>query len=1129
MLFTILPARHACRAVCRAEPLAMALAALLELLLPLPLAAGAETAETFTSTAAPILQAHCSDCHAGSAAEAGVDLKRLTTQPDFAGNFRTWEKVIEALAEGRMPPADAEQPSARERTELVAQLRAQLARTARRLDGDPGQVQLRRLTSAEYRYVIHDLTGLDLPLDQMLASDAVGGEGFTNVGDVQFVQDSTLERYLEAARHVAAHAVVGTDRLRFFDDPGETGRELAAIERILHIDRTHGFRTAAGEGAEPYGLHLYPDALFAAWRFRHRSQLGLAGSSLGKVAREHGLDVRFLEHIWRVVHESDASFPTSLIVEAWQALPAPSDAASGGDLGRRERNVRTRCDGIARLLRTWQGMLAAASGDEEEAAVLADDTIAVDSQHAFQADIEWPPGASEAVMHLSVTSASHRDASGTLVLWKNPRLRMRTDDMRWREPEPLAEFLTDESRAQLRLGHHPAQAALEVTDFVLGGGEDIAVRFRVPAGTTRAQLFVDVELDRDHGADGVVRCSISDGEVEGETAAETGTTSALLADPASPEMESWTAGVREFARKLPEVSHREPAPSDRDPIPFPFDNTYNQPERNRFHTRIKYQRNDAFLVEHILDDSTRRTLDLAWFDLLTAFDYYGENLQFLIDKYQCDLPARIEDVTDHQIAALPEALRPVVEDLRRTHHEARRALELAAPGHVEDALRLASHAWRRPLTDSEQSRLRTFYRGLRDEAGLDHPAALRGLLTRIFIAPAFLYRIESPAAARTPSPDTPSPDQTEIADVVPLSVVPLSDWELASRLSFFLWSSVPDATLRKLAASGQLHNPDVLQQQVRRMLADAKARRFATEFFGQWFGFYRFDTYRGIDTDRFPEFDERLKTALYKEAITFFEHIVRQDRPVEEILFADYGFLNRTLAEHYRIAAELAPPGQLQRVDDIDQFHRGGLLRLGAVLAVTSAPLRTSAVKRGDWILRRVLGTPVPPPPPDAGSIPADDVLSDGKTVRERLEAHRRETSCVNCHSRIDPLGFALEHFDPLGRWRTEYRDGRPIDAAGVLNTGHKIEGPEGLRNYLATQRAQFHRNLCTKLLGYALGRTELLSDRSLIERMQSTLQSDSVSSGRLSDLVVTLVTSPQFVHRRALSAPRAAASVGER
>ena len=402
-------------------------------------------------------------------------------------------------------------------------------------------------------------------------------------------------------------------------------------------------------------------------------------------------------------------------------------------------------------------------------------------------------------------------------------------------------------------------------------------------------------------------------------------------------------------------------------------------------------------------------------------------------------------------------------------------------------LGLAARAWRRPLTSAEQNRLRKYYRHLRSQVALDHRQSIRALLTRVLVAPEFIYRAERGASERTH---------------------PLNDWELASRLSFLLWSSLPDTELRRAAAAGELSMPAKLAAQTRRMLDDPKSRRFSAEFFGQWLGFYRFDQYRGVDAKRFPEFSPSLKKAMHREAVSFFDHIVRRNRPADEILFADYTFLNQELAVHYGVEASLPnDAAKFVKIEDAGRFHRGGLLRLGAVLTATSAPLRTSPVKRGDWVLRRVLGNPVPPPPADAGSIPADDALGDGLSVRQRLEAHRRDAACVNCHSRIDPLGFALEKFDPLGRWREVYRDGQPIETAGVLRSGERIGGDDSLHQYLATQKGAFHRALSGKLLAYALGRSSLVGDVPLLKEMTGHLR----DGGSLRGLVEKIVVSRQF------------------
>src|SRR5262245_22984335 len=253
------------------------------------LARAAERESPFAAATGGIFKQYCFDCHGSATAEAQVNLEQMTAQPAFDTGFKKWEKVAAMLDSGRMPPKDMPQPSAEQRRQLMASVRSELRRAAEENAGDPGNVVLRRLTSAEYAYAIQDLTGLDLDLDRVFVSDAAGGEGFTNVGTVQFLDDAGLERYLEAAKKVANHAIIGSGQLQFFSDPGKTGQELSAIHRIRQIYRDYGFRTAAGEGGVPFGLDRYPKAFFAAWRFQHREPLGLTGASLASVAADEGL------------------------------------------------------------------------------------------------------------------------------------------------------------------------------------------------------------------------------------------------------------------------------------------------------------------------------------------------------------------------------------------------------------------------------------------------------------------------------------------------------------------------------------------------------------------------------------------------------------------------------------------------------------------------------------------------------------------------------------------------------------------------------------------------------------------------------------------------------------------------
>ena len=1050
-----------------------------------------------------LLRQFCFDCHSGDSFEGGISLQSLSAQNSFARDFRAWRVVTQQIRNRRMPPRDAAQPSAAQRQRLSAWIQGRLQQAVTQHAGDPGRIVMRRLTSAEYDYTIRDLTGLRLDVHRSFLGDAVGGAGFTNSGGVQFLQDATLQRYLDAAREVASHAVIGSGPLAFHRDPGNTGFELSAITRIQSIYRNHGFRTAAGEGGEPFGLDRYPKAFYASWLFTHRHALERDAESYSEVAKAEGLDPPFLKYIHQLLQQRDLGFPTSEIAHAWQQLPAPPDATDAAEQQAFRTRIQARCQQLARRVRHWQNRFGSNADAKEEAPVLRADLFHVNRTQRFEMNINWPPKTAVANLVLSIESALPEERPQALVIWKTPRIQFRVADLPAQPFHPLREAVTADVAKQLRFGDHLREGNVAKDDFTTLGTAPVRFAIPIPANAGSAQLLVDAQLDVERGADCIIRCSIT----QLEETDQGKSVSALLANPGSAAFQIWKEGVLQFARLLPQVSQREPAPSDRDPIPKPIDSTYNNPQRNAFHTRIKYARDDQFLVDHMLDAATRKQLDRAWIDLRTSFGYHDAWLLMLSDMFKIPLgDRRMKDLDARWLESLPTAARGYLAPLHREYLSDRNALDLAHAGHLQDVLRFAARAWRRPLSQPEAERIRSFYDVLRTDDRVDHIGAVRALLTRILVSPAFLYRAERIGA--------------EDGDA------PLSDWELASRLSYFFWSSVPDDALRAAALRNQLQDPQVLARHARRMLADPKAKRFATEFFGQWFGFYRFDQYRGVDTTRFPEWSETVQSAMYQEAVALCSHIVRENRPPTELLFADYTFLNGPLASHYGVPLPNPVHGtssqpratQLQRVDNMRAFHRGGLLRLGAVLTVTSAPLRTSPVRRGDWVLRQVLGESVPPPPADAGSIPADDVPPDGLSVRQRLAAHRRETACVNCHARIDPFGFALEHYDSLGRWRQRYRDGKTIETSSVLRDGTPIADADGLHAYLRSRQSQFHRTLAAKLLGYALGRPETIGDTRLLAQMTSQL----ADGAGLTELAESIVKSRQFRYH-ARSAPTSA------
>ncbi len=430
----------------------------------------------------------------------------------------------------------------------------------------------------------------------------------------------------------------------------------------------------------------------------------------------------------------------------------------------------------------------------------------------------------------------------------------------------------------------------------------------------------------------------------------------------------------------------------------------------------------------------RQALDEAWADLLLSFDYHDVNLRFTAEKYGIELPTeQIASVDWKWIDSLPDEPRQFIASYKSEYESMESLMRAAEAKHLDELCLFAAKAWRRPLQESESRDLRSFYRSRRQEDQLSHREALRWTIARILVSPDFLFRIEQ-------VPAEPS-DQ------------PLTGFELASRLSFSLWSSLPDDELSSLAQQDALQDDAVLEQQVNRMLASSKARRMATEFFGQWLGFYQFDRFRGVDQERFPEFDDELRTSLYQEAIAFCEHIIRQDRPYDELIDADYVFVDPRVADHYAMAwSEESSTDHRKITLDSDQ-PRGGVLGLGAILVSTSAPLRTSPVKRGDWILRRLLGTPVPPPPADAGSIPADDILGDGKTVRQRLELHRNQAACRGCHVRIDPLGFRAGTLRLVGKMARHLSRRSPHRCQ--RNTGQWKRARRHRRSEIASSRSR--------------------------------------------------------------------------
>jgi mono/diheme cytochrome c family protein len=412
----------------------------------------------------------------------------------------------------------------------------------------------------------------------------------------------------------------------------------------------------------------------------------------------------------------------------------------------------------------------------------------------------------------------------------------------------------------------------------------------------------------------------------------------------------------------------------------------------------------------------------------------------------------------------------------------------------------ASRAYRRPASDADTAALVAVYDARRDAGDAFEPA-VRTSLTAALISPQFLFRV-----IHVPNPRDPD------------SKYPLDAYELASRLSYFLWSSMPDAPLLAAAADGSLKTDEALTAHVRRMLADPKSAAFIRHFAGQWLNLRALDTL-AIDRAAFPAYDDALRADMREEIERTLADLLTSGRPVTDLLDWRYAFLNERLAAHYAVPNVKGP--HFRRVTLPESSPRGGILTSAAVLTVTSNPTRTSPVKRGLFVLDQILGTPPPPPPADIPPLEQAENLPANPTVREQLAAHTTVASCAACHNRLDPLGLAFENFDAVGTWRTHEQAGeasRPIDASGTLPTGERLSGVRDLKNVLLDRREQFLENLAAKLMTYALGRGTEPFDRPAIRQIAARTHTH---ADRLDALIESIVLSDSFRTVRGREIPR--------
>lgn len=486
-------------------------------------------------------------------------------------------------------------------------------------------------------------------------------------------------------------------------------------------------------------------------------------------------------------------------------------------------------------------------------------------------------------------------------------------------------------------------------------------------------------------------------------------------------------------------------------------------------TLTLFHREDDHLRRLMLDDQQAANLDRLW----EEFYFVSEEPLKLVVAHEQLVEFATQDRPD-----LVTEFSPLKEPIRQRADAFRAQQQAAEPAHVAGVIQLAKRAWRRPLTKSEKQSLHEFYARLRAEE-ISHAEAIRLLFARVLTSPAFLFKLEEPSSGTQPGP--------------------VNDQELASRLSFFLWSSGPDEELLEAANAGQLYQNEILLKQTRRMLNDRRIRRLAVQFACQWLHVRDFDRNDDKNEALYPEFAE-LRDDMYEETVRFFEDMFRNNGSILDMIHADHTFVNNVLARHYGMP-ETSEAGW-KRIDNVQQYGRGGILGMSTMLATQSGASRTSPILRGNWVYETLLGERLPRPPANVPQLP--ETLPTGLTARQLIEQHSSVAACAKCHAKIDPFGFALEQYDAIGRLRSF-----PADTKTTLPDGQVLEGIEGLRNYLQNDRRNdVIRQFCRKLLGYSLGREVQLSDELLLDKMQQEL---AAGEYRIQVAIEQIVNSPQF------------------
>jgi len=1047
----------------------------------------------------PLLQQFCLECHSQEAVEGDLDLEQYATLAEVRRGPQVWVKVVEMLTGGEMPPEDAPQPPPRQRVKMLAWAQRYLHAEALAGAGDPGPVVLRRLNNAEYTYTVGDLTQVALDPTRKFPTDGAAGEGFTNTGNALVLSPALIRKYLDAGKEIAAHALLLPHGFRFSPHVSRrdcTDELLATIRQFYaEFSRIEPLESHYGHSSTPLGnAGRLPIEKYFAVTLSQREALVAGDKTIEAVAAEHGLNTRYLGLLWSQLTADDPSAYLDDLRSRWRAA-RPEDAVA-----------------LAARVKAWQkgvwtfnpvGLL----GKKGNRSRWLEPVNPLLREQELRLQLPAPEEGQQAdEFVVSLRAGDAGDGSRQDLVLCQPRLvAQEKPDILLRDvPGVPAEWF----------GSHPHGQAIDPATLCLQA--PVVITFRLPAELAGRELIATASLDPVAGATGSVQLELVLGTLALESGLLPSEVTVKLSDVnigADTRIVSYQRPILVSENSTAENSFQAAMDEFRDLFPAALCYTQIVPADESL---TLFYREDDQLARLILDDAQQAELDKLWEELR----YVSHEPFRLVDV----LDSLLETTIDHPQEGIFDALDKPFNERADAF---RKILVQTESIHLDALVEFTARAWRRPIANQEETQLRGVYGRLR-ELELPHEKAFRLTLAHVFIASPFLFRLEAAPAGTL--------------------AAPVSDWELASRLSYFLWSSLPDDELRTAAQTGRLTGnstrasvklnpadelpldgqfPDELLRQTRRMLSDDRVRRLAAEFACQWLHIHEFDSLETKSETHFPEF-AGLRGDMYEESILLLTDLFQRDGSLLSLLNADHTFVNERLARFYGIPWDSPPLARQttesthpddgadvtqdsgsdwRRVDGIRQYGRGGILALATTLAKQSGATRTSPILRGSWISEVLLGEKLPRPPENVPQL--SDDIPEGLTERELIERHSSDPACAKCHARIDPFGFALENYDAIGRRRTQNAAGLGIDSRTTLPDGTPVEGFAGLQAYLLEQRRDaFVRQFCRKLLGYALGREVQLSDRPLLDDILAQLAKNDY---RFATAVETIVVSRQF------------------